>query len=137
MPILLPSWVESCWEEGLQKVVYATDPEMVSPVYHRSETSLTQFLFLLLSFFLGTSSTPLLLFSFPPSPLLFSPSSLLPQLSLHHCPPFSGCTISVTGLDEKTRMRVSKLTEEHGGTYSGELTKDVCTHLLVGNTSSE
>ena len=62
---------------------------------------------------------------------------LLPQLSAHRCPPFTGCTICVTGLEEKARKRVSDLCEENGGTYSGELTKDVCTHLLVGNTNSE
>lgn len=43
----------------------------------------------------------------------------------------------MTGLDEKTRARVAKLSQENGGIYSGELTKDVCTHLLVGNTNSE
>ena len=43
----------------------------------------------------------------------------------------------MTGLDEKTRTRVAKLSQDNGGIYSGELTKDVCTHLLVGNTNSE
>ena len=28
-------------------------------------------------------------------------------------------------------------TEKNGGVYSGELTKDICTHLLVGSTSSK
>ena len=58
-------------------------------------------------------------------------------VSLHRCPPFRGHTITVTGLDEKSRQRVKDLCDENGGTYSGELTKDICTHLLVGSKQSE
>ena len=57
------------------------------------------------------------------------------QLSGHCCLPFTGCTIAVTGLNEKARGRVKQLCLENGGSYSGELTKDVCTHLLVGSKS--
>ena len=32
MPVMLPSWVERCWEEGLRRVVSATEPEVVSPL---------------------------------------------------------------------------------------------------------
>ena len=55
----------------------------------------------------------------------------------HRCPPFKGHTITVTGLDEKQRLSVKELCAQNGGSYSGELTKDVCTHLLVGNKQSE
>ena len=55
----------------------------------------------------------------------------------HHCSPFRGHTITVTGLDEKNRQSVKDLCVKNGGTYSGELTKDVCSHLLVGNKQSE
>ncbi|XP_064393637.1 DNA topoisomerase 2-binding protein 1-A-like isoform X3 [Halichondria panicea] len=85
LPVLLPSWVESCWGDGLKQVIYATDPT-----------------------------------TFPP----------------HQAPPFTGITITVTGLDEKARSKVKNTCSENGGKYSGELTKDVCTHLLVGNKSS-
>ena len=58
-------------------------------------------------------------------------------LGRHLCLPFTGCTVSVTGLDETARKRVKATCEENGGHYSGELTKGVCTHLLVGSKTSE
>ena len=58
-------------------------------------------------------------------------------ITAHRCPPLKGYTITVTGLDEKARQRVKELYAENGGTYSGELTKDICTHLLVGIKQSE
>ena len=87
MPVLLPSWVESCWEEGLQKVVYATDPEMVTSVYYMSETSITQSLFLLLSFSPTPSSSPLLSL-FPPSSAVVAPLSAI--FWLHNLGDWSG-----------------------------------------------
>lgn len=59
------------------------------------------------------------------------------QLTSHRCPPLTGCTITVTGLDEHERSKVKELCKSAGGTYTGELTKDICTHLLVGNKSSK
>ena len=44
--------------------------------------------------------------------------------------------MTVTGLEERERRKVRELVERNGGVYSGELTKDVCTHLLVGSTTS-
>ena len=58
-------------------------------------------------------------------------------ITTHLCPPLKGHTITVTGLDERARQRVKELCAENGGTYSGELTKDICTHLLVGNKQSK
>lgn len=87
LPVMLPSWVESTWEEGLSgHVTSATGDDVISA---------------------------------------------------HRCPPFRGLTITVTGLDEKTRLNVKELCVKNGGTYSGELTKDICTHLLVGNKQSK
>jgi topoisomerase (DNA) II binding protein 1 len=57
-------------------------------------------------------------------------------LKAHRCPPFTGCTVTVTGLEERERRKVRQAVEANGGVYSGELTKDVCTHLLVGSTTS-
>ncbi len=85
LPVLLPSWVEFCWEEGLS---------------HHSVD--------------GTA-----------------------VMSQHLCPPFTGCTITVTGLEESARLRVKEACQKNGGHYSGELTKGVCTHLLVGSKTSE
>ena len=76
MPVLLPSWVESCWEEGLQKVVYATDPEMVS----QSTTGLKQAsLNFCFSSSPSSSGPPLLLSSFSPFLLLLFYSLPLPS----------------------------------------------------------
>lgn len=87
LPVMLPSWVESTWEEGLtDHVISATKDDIIST---------------------------------------------------HRCPPFRGQTITVTGLDEKARLNVKELCEENGGIYSGELTKDICTHLLVGSKQSK
>lgn len=89
LPVLLPSWVESCWEEGLggsAAARSATDPAF---------------------------------------------------LSRHGCPPFTGLVITVTGLDENVRQRVKEACQAKGGNYSGELTKGVCTHLLVGSKTSK
>ena len=87
LPVMLPSWVESTWEAGLDgHVTSATDNDIITT---------------------------------------------------HRCPPLKGHTITVTGLDERARQRVKELCAENGGTYSGELTKDICTHLLVGNKESE
>ncbi len=58
-------------------------------------------------------------------------------LSQHRCLPFTGCTITVTGLDEGARQRVKEACQMNGGNYFGELTKGVCTHLLVGNKASK
>lgn len=85
LPVLLPSWVEFCWEEGLAR---------------RS----------------------------------VSATSIVSQ---YLCLPFTGCTITVTGLEEGSRQRVKEECQTNGGNYSGELTKGVCTHLLVGSRTSE
>lgn len=90
LPVLLPSWVESCWEEGL------------------SSTSTTT----------RSATDPAV-------------------LSQHCCPPFTGCVVTVTGLDEGVRARVKESCQANGGKYSGELTKGVCTHLLVGSKTSK
>lgn len=87
LPVLLPSWVESCWEACLLgNLVSATDQAV---------------------------------------------------LDQHLCRPFTGCTITVTGLDEGSRSRVKEGCQKNGGNYSGELTKGVCTHLLVGSKTSK
>ena len=87
LPVMLPSWVESTWEAGLDgHVTSATGDDIITS---------------------------------------------------HRCPPLRGHTVTVTGLDERARQKVKELCAENGGTYSGELTKDICTHLLVGNKQSE
>uniref|UniRef100_A0A8C4RPF1 DNA topoisomerase II binding protein 1 n=2 Tax=Erpetoichthys calabaricus TaxID=27687 RepID=A0A8C4RPF1_ERPCA len=47
------------------------------------------------------------------------------------CPIFQGCSICVTGLTNIERKEVQKLTEKHGGQYTGQLKMNECTHLIV------
>ncbi|XP_070547179.1 DNA topoisomerase 2-binding protein 1-like isoform X2 [Ptychodera flava] len=53
------------------------------------------------------------------------------EFAAYQCPVFKGCVICVTGLESDKRRDVSLLTQEHGGTYSGELRQNKCTHLVV------
>lgn len=53
------------------------------------------------------------------------------EFDQYRCPIFKGCTISVTGLDAATRQDVKQQCNTNGGTYSGELNMNTCTHLLV------
>ena len=138
MPVMLPSWVDYCWTQGLDSYVCALDSTIVShkkcccsirktPAHFSREMRTI------------TSLSPSL--SFPLSLTLSLHVPLLPlpptsQLKAHSCPPFTGCTVTVTGLEERERRKVRELVEGNGGVYSGELTKDVCTHLLVGSTTS-
>ena len=50
----------------------------------------------------------------------------------HKCRALEGLHICVTNIDEATRNKISRQTEENGGTYCGEMKKDSCTHLIVG-----
>ncbi|KAF3088797.1 hypothetical protein TWF102_008487 [Orbilia oligospora] len=56
------------------------------------------------------------------------------ELEVEHAfPPFLGLRICSTNInDEKERQKIQKITEENGGTYSGDLTKQV-THLVASN----
>ena len=49
----------------------------------------------------------------------------------HACPLFKGFTVCVTGLEAEKRKDVKRLVTEFGGTYSGELNMNTCTHLIV------
>ncbi|KAK6348959.1 hypothetical protein TWF730_009720 [Orbilia blumenaviensis] len=51
----------------------------------------------------------------------------------HAFPPFLGLRICLTNInDEKERQRMQKVTEDNGGIYNGDLTKQV-THLVASN----
>lgn len=45
------------------------------------------------------------------------------------CPAFKGCCICVTGIEN--RQHLKQIIEENGGTYSGELIMDRCSHLVA------
>lgn len=49
----------------------------------------------------------------------------------YKCPVFKGITLCVTGIDVEKRKEIKQLVTCHGGTYSGELNMNTCTHLLV------
>lgn len=53
------------------------------------------------------------------------------------CPTFKGITLCVTGIDAEKRKEIKKLVTQHGGTYSGELNMNTCTHLLVDTPRGE
>ncbi|KAK6526877.1 hypothetical protein TWF281_010074 [Arthrobotrys megalospora] len=56
------------------------------------------------------------------------------ELEVEHAfPTFAGLRICLTNInDEKERHRIQKITEENGGVYNGDLTKQV-THLVASN----
>uniref|UniRef100_A0A8B9L4H5 BRCT domain-containing protein n=1 Tax=Astyanax mexicanus TaxID=7994 RepID=A0A8B9L4H5_ASTMX len=53
------------------------------------------------------------------------------------CPVFKGCTVCVTGLSTVERKEVQRLCELHGGTYTGQLKMNECTHLIVSEPSGQ
>ncbi|PFX26384.1 DNA topoisomerase 2-binding protein 1-A [Stylophora pistillata] len=53
------------------------------------------------------------------------------------CPTFKGITLCVTGIDAEKRKEIKKLVTQHGGTYSGALDMNTCTHLLVDEPRGE
>ena len=54
-------------------------------------------------------------------------------MSSHQCPPLSGCVITSTGFSIEERSRIQSLVTQNGAQYTGQLAKDKCTHLIVGN----
>lgn len=53
------------------------------------------------------------------------------------CPTFKGITLCVTGIEADRRKEIKRLVTDHGGTYSGELNMNTCTHLLVDTPKGE
>lgn len=53
------------------------------------------------------------------------------------CPTFKGITLCVTGIKEDKRKEIKELVALHGGTYSGELNMNTCTHLLVDTPTGQ
>ena len=55
----------------------------------------------------------------------------------YKCPIFKGITLCVTGIEAEKRKEIKRLVTLHGGTYSGELNMNTCTHLLVDTPKGE
>ncbi|XP_062841967.1 DNA topoisomerase 2-binding protein 1 [Trichomycterus rosablanca] len=53
------------------------------------------------------------------------------------CPVLKGCTVCVTGLSTVERKEVQRLCELHGGSYTGQLKMNECTHLIVSEPSGQ
>ncbi|ESO92053.1 hypothetical protein LOTGIDRAFT_233309 [Lottia gigantea] len=51
--------------------------------------------------------------------------------SKYRCPVFKGFNVTVSGLTQSLRLEVKHLIESEGGKFSGEMTKDSCTHLVT------
>ena len=49
----------------------------------------------------------------------------------------SNCRISVTGVGLKERCALRSLVEKHNGSFDADLDCNTCTHLLVGDTTTE
>ncbi|TRZ03538.1 hypothetical protein DNTS_032388, partial [Danionella cerebrum] len=48
----------------------------------------------------------------------------------YRCPILKGCTVCVTGLSTVERKEVQRLCDQNGGTYTGQLKMNECTHLI-------
>ncbi|MCJ8745696.1 hypothetical protein PDJAM_G00133130 [Pangasius djambal] len=59
------------------------------------------------------------------------------RLEDYQCPVLKGCTVCVTGLSTVERKEVQRLCELHGGTYTGQLKMNECTHLIVSEPSGQ
>lgn len=57
------------------------------------------------------------------------------RLEDYQCPVLKGCTVCVTGLSTVERKEVQRLCELHGGSYTGQLKMNECTHLIVSEPS--
>ncbi|XP_017308606.1 DNA topoisomerase 2-binding protein 1 isoform X4 [Ictalurus punctatus] len=58
-------------------------------------------------------------------------------LEEYRCPILKGCTVCVTGLSTVERKEVQRLCELHGGSYTGQLKMNECTHLIVSEPSGQ
>lgn len=70
-----------------------------------------------------------------PSLSLFRYSDL--RLEDYLCPVLKGCIVCVTGLSTVERKEVQRLCELHGGSYTGQLKMNECTHLIVSEPSGD
>lgn len=52
-------------------------------------------------------------------------------------PLFTNCVVSVSGYKPHERAEIKELVEANGGIFSGDLRRDVCTHLVTDATSGE
>ncbi|XP_051538717.1 DNA topoisomerase 2-binding protein 1-A-like isoform X2 [Myxocyprinus asiaticus] len=53
------------------------------------------------------------------------------------CPVLKGCTVCVTGLSTVERKEVQRLCDQHGGSYTGQLKMNECTHLIVSEPTGQ
>ncbi|KAF5901790.1 DNA topoisomerase 2-binding protein 1 isoform X1, partial [Clarias magur] len=59
------------------------------------------------------------------------------RLEDYQCPVLKGCIVCVTGLSTVERKEVQRLCEQHGGSYTGQLKMNECTHLIVSEPSGQ
>lgn len=57
------------------------------------------------------------------------------RMEEYQCPVLKGCTVCVTGLSTVERKEVQRLCELYGGSYTGQLKMNECTHLIVNEPS--
>ncbi|XP_067234177.1 DNA topoisomerase 2-binding protein 1 isoform X2 [Chanodichthys erythropterus] len=55
----------------------------------------------------------------------------------YRCPVLKGCTVCVTGLSTVERKEVQRLCDQNGGSYTGQLKMNECTHLIVNEPTGQ
>ncbi|XP_077100487.1 DNA topoisomerase 2-binding protein 1 isoform X1 [Siphateles boraxobius] len=55
----------------------------------------------------------------------------------YRCPVLKGCTVCVTGLSTVERKEVQRLCSQNGGSYTGQLKMNECTHLIVNEPTGQ
>lgn len=108
-PILLPTWVKACWETSQDR-------------YLSSHISL--YMTMRAGYKMVHPTTSFSLFRYTEL-----------RLEDYQCPVLKGCTVCVTGLSTVERKEVQRLCELHGGSYTGQLKMNECTHLIVSEPS--
>ena len=53
----------------------------------------------------------------------------------HIVPIFAKCVITCSGFTPDERYRIAQLIRENGGTFSGEMDRATCTHLIINSTT--
>lgn len=59
------------------------------------------------------------------------------KIQLYNPVPVQFQEITITGFSGNERVDIGHLIEMHGGTFTGQMSKHTCTHLIAANESGE
>lgn len=108
-PILLQTWVKACWEKSQDRYL---------------SLHISLYITMCAGYKMVYPTTSFSLFRYTDL-----------RLEDYQCPVLKGCTVCVTGLSTVERKEVQRLCELHGGSYTGQLKMNECTHLVVSEPS--